>query len=182
MKFSSLILIVILFQIVGVVFSQSYSYSTPVSFAYWYRSGYETSYTSPEFVDLNGDGLIDMMIAFYDGADSPIRSYVYTYMNTGCSFVNQTDFSPKGYCNTTLQNPKFNHLRKMAMAGEPDPLLFNFLAKFLQPFQIELLKPIFATEMITLKTIRYLSPKDLQDLGLPVGLSHEIFEELKSQG
>ena len=59
--------------------------------------GYQVLSYGTSWVDVNGDGLQDLVFGLYDAVDSPKSSYRIIYLNTGCAFIDSasSDFS---YC------------------------------------------------------------------------------------
>tara|TARA_R110002050_G_scaffold265996_1_gene407268 strand:+ start:667 stop:1089 length:423 start_codon:yes stop_codon:yes gene_type:complete len=131
----------------------------------------------PEFVDLNGDGLVDLMMSYCDQVDTPTGCHKITYMNTGCGFIDQSSFT--GYCSQILESPSFRHLRKLALA-EKDQELLSLIEKVLGNNTRAFLEPIFAQEMVSMETFGLLEIDDLKSMGIPIGMSRSLLLMIKN--
>ena len=155
--------------------SCSYSYNIPCLHTYWllYNSYFDMSSYS-EYVDLNGDGLVDFICAFQNTAGT---EWKFFYLNTGCSLIDQGSFNSSSYCPTILQNDNYKHLRKLAYA-KLDDKLSQHLSKSFNPEKIKIINNILAAEGIDYDTFFQLKYEHLIDMGLPLG---DIFKLQKLQ-
>ena len=148
-----------------------YGFNSPYYFIAWYRNEVNVFIalgTNPQFMDLNGDGLVDLMIDFTVRWITVEKRYKAAYLNTGCAYINQTGFTPASYCNKILQNDNFKHLRKL-LNDYIDPKLSARLKPLFRPDNWRAIESAFKAESVTEKTFPYLTKEDFISMNIGRG-------------
>jgi len=140
----------------------NYNFRTPISKINWYLNslaGYYYYLPTSEFVDLNGDGLVDYVYSVHNVANNIFGNEAW--INNGCGFVN-TDIWDGRYCSKVF-----------------DEQIDKWVNETIEPKYLDFVKLQFEKEHITMETIHLLEEKHLMEMKMPIGVRLHLLDKLK---